>query len=60
MVFRESDPLIAYVLSEPEVRRRLTTAQLTNLKDHVAQKLSAWGEVRVTVRKGVLIGRKKS
>lgn len=56
LVFREPDPLLAYVLSEPEMRSRFTRAILTDFKAHVARTLAARGEVRVTVKKGLLIG----
>jgi hypothetical protein len=57
LIFREPEPIAAHVLSEGEVRRKLSASQLSAFEDHLEQELARYGEIRVTIRKGVFVGK---
>ena len=55
--FPEAYPLLAYALSEPDVRQQLTTARLKAFQQHVEEVIARQGEIRVTINKGLFIAR---
>ena len=59
LIFKEPEPIAAYVLSEEEVRQRLSAAQLKAFQSHLKEKLASQGEIRVTIKKGVFSGKQK-
>lgn len=58
LLFRESAPLVAYILSEPEIRQQLSSAQRTALIKQIEQVLARRGQIKVTVKKGIFIGQR--
>lgn len=60
LAFRDPDPLAAYVLSEAAVRQRLSASQWNAFQSHLKQKLRAQQEIRVTIKKGLFIGKKQA
>jgi len=57
LIFNEAYPLLAYALSEPDVRQQLTAAKLKAFEQHVAAVIARQGEIRVTINKGLFIAR---
>ncbi len=57
LLFPEAYPLLAYALSEPDVRQQLTAARLEAFKQHVEEVIAHQGEIRVTINKGLFIAR---
>ncbi len=57
LVFKEKIPLLAFALSEPEVRKQLTAHNLAAFKQHVAEELARKGEIQITINKGLFIAR---
>jgi ubiquinone/menaquinone biosynthesis C-methylase UbiE len=57
LVFREPEPLAAYILSEPEVRQHLSSAQLHELQSHIEAQMHKVGEIRVTIQKGMFVSK---
>lgn len=57
LIFPEAYPLLAYALSEPDVRQQLTAAKLAAFEQHVAAEFARQGEIRVTINKGLFIAR---
>ena len=58
LVFRNPEPIIAYVLSESSVRRSLVGEKLERFKHFVSGALEAQGEIEVTTEKGLFYVRK--
>jgi SAM-dependent methyltransferase len=57
LLFQEAYPLLAYALSEPDVRQQLTAARLKAFEQHVEDVIMRQGEIRVTINKGLFIAR---
>lgn len=57
LLFHEAYPLLAYALSEPDVRQQLTAAKLEAFEQHVEAEITRQGEIRVTINKGLFIAR---
>ncbi|MBK8905186.1 MAG: class I SAM-dependent methyltransferase [Anaerolineaceae bacterium] len=57
LLFQEAYPLLAYALSEPDVRQQLTAARLEAFEQHVESVVARQGEIRVTINKGLFIAR---
>lgn len=57
LLFQEAYPLLAYALSEPDVRQQLTAAKLEAFEQHVEAEIVRQGEIRVTINKGLFIAR---
>jgi SAM-dependent methyltransferase len=55
LLFQEAYPLLAYALSEPDVRQQFTAAMLEAFKHHVEAVMARQGEIRVTMNKGLFI-----
>jgi hypothetical protein len=60
LAFRDPDPIAAYVLSEAAVRQRLSVSQWDSFQVHLKQTLHAQKEIRVTIKKGLFIGKKQA
>lgn len=57
LIFRELEPLIAFVLSEAEVRAQLTAYKRIAWQRFMEQQLVHQGEIRVTTEKGVFVAK---
>lgn len=53
LVFREAEPLVAYVFSEAGVRRRLQGDVFAAFKEHLTGMMAEEGVIRVTRQKGL-------
>lgn len=56
LVFKEPEPVLAYALSETEIRERLTATQLAALQNALNQTCARQGEIRLTIEKGIFCG----
>lgn len=59
LIFSEAEPLIAFVLSEAEVRAQLTGDDRIAWQRFIEQRLKQEGEIRVTTEKGLFSGQSK-
>lgn len=53
LVFPQAEPVLAYILSEPEARKNLQGDKLQALRVRIDELLAVQGEVRVTTEKGL-------
>jgi ubiquinone/menaquinone biosynthesis C-methylase UbiE len=60
LVFRQVEPIVAYVLSEAEVKCALVDDKLARFIAFVQREMARRGEIRVTVDKGIFAARKGS
>ena len=58
LVFREAGPIVAYVLSETDVNRKLVGEQRAAFIRSVEKQLAAEGRLHVTMNKGLFTARK--
>jgi SAM-dependent methyltransferase len=58
LVFRQVDPIVAYALSEAEVKSALVGDKLAHFIAFVQREMAQRGEIRVTVDKGIFAARK--
>lgn len=59
LVFHEAEPLLAFALSEAELCEQLNPRKKIAWQWFVADHLSQHGAIRVTMEKGVFVGRRK-
>jgi hypothetical protein len=58
LVFAAAEPLLAYLLSEPQVAAHLGDRERAGLVEHVEVELAQQGEIRATEKKALFVARK--